>query len=173
MAIRTPDRSDSPAGAASPGPAGTRRASRLLGAAGVLGALGGMSCGVTMLLPVVGLAGLAGAGTAAGTEAGTMAGMGSGPAPGGFLGLLARIGPELLAVSALLVVVSLAMRRRTAAVPAAVGGAVLYWGMYAQGSGSVMYATLATGFVIWLGSWAWARSAAPAHSCAPAAAGAA
>lgn len=172
MAIRIPVR-PTPSSAARPArPVTARRTSRLLGTAGVLGALGGMSCGVTMLLPVLGVAGLAGAGTAAGSEAGTMAGMGSGPAPHGVLGLLTRVGPELLAVSALLVVVSLAMRRRAAAVPAAIGGAVLYWGMYAQGSAAVMYATFAAGFTMWLGSWVWARSAPADHSCVPAGAGA-
>lgn len=98
-----------------------------------------------------------------------MAGMGgalgAGRARGGLLGLLTRIGPELLAASAVLVLVSLGMRRRAAVLPAAVGGAVLYWGMYLQPSANLMYATLAAGFTIWLASWVWVRASAPDHSC--------
>lgn len=163
MSVRVPARSVPPAQAGG----AARRTSRLLGAAGFLGVLGGMSCAVSMVLPLVGLVGLAGAGTAAGSEAGTMAGMRSGPPPGGVLGLLTRAGPELLAVSALLVVVSVALRRRAAAPLAVIGGAVLYWGMYLQSSGAVMYATLVGGFAIWLAMWAWARSGAPSDSCPP------
>ncbi|MDA8379326.1 MAG: hypothetical protein M0020_00585, partial [Actinomycetota bacterium] len=104
----------------------------------------------SMLLPLVGVAG---AGVASGAQAsgGSMAGMaGMGPAPaaraaassgaaaprhpGGVLGFLVTIGPELLVVSILLVTVSLALRRRAAALPALVAGGLLYWGMYAQGS---------------------------------------
>lgn len=162
------ERPDSSAEPVPSTPIRTRRVSRLLGAAGVLGALGGVTCGATMLLPLVGVAGAA---AAAGSEAGTMAGMGSGPAPGGVLGLLTKLGPELLALSALLVVVSLAIRRWSAAVPAALGGAFLYWGMYAQKSGTVMYAALGAGFAIWMGAWVWARSESPGNSCTPAGAG--
>ncbi|MDA8203399.1 MAG: hypothetical protein M0Z49_11700 [Chloroflexi bacterium] len=126
-----------------------------------------------MVLPLVGVAG---AGVASGAQAGggSMAGMaGMGPAPaeravaasgaaapshaGGVLGFLVTIGPELLVVSILLVTVSLALRRRVAALPAPFAGALLYWGMYAQGSDALMYATIAVGYAIWAATYAWTR----------------
>jgi hypothetical protein len=73
------------------------------------------------------------------------------------LGILVTIGPELLVVSVLLVTVSLALRRRIAAIPALVAGALLYWGMYAQGSDALMYATIAVGYAIWAATYAWTR----------------
>lgn len=125
----------------------------------------------SMVLPLVGLAG---AGAAAGAQAsgGSMAGMGPPPTsaskattaastaashPGGVLGFLVTIGPELLVVSVLLVTVSLALRQRVAAIPALAAGALLYWGMSAQASDAVMYATIAIGYVIWAATYAWTR----------------
>ena len=125
---------------------------------------------------VLALVGVAGAGIASGARVGggSMAGMaGTGPAPaaraaasrgaaapshpGGVLGFLVTIGPELLVVSILLVTVNLALRRRVAALPALFAGALLYWGMYAQGSDALMYATIAVGYTIWAATYAWTR----------------
>ena len=137
-------------------------------AAGVAGTCGSLACIASMVLPLVGVGG---AGVASGARAGggSMAGMGPAPAarassgaaapshPGGVLGFLVTIGPELLVVSILLVTVSLALRRRAAALPALVAGALLYWGMYAQGSDALMYATIAVGYAIWAATYAWTR----------------
>lgn len=140
-------------------------------AAGVAGSCGSLACIASMVLPLVGLAG---AGAAAGAQAtgGSMAGMGPAPTststataasstasshPGGVLGFLVTIGPELLVVSVLLVTVSLALRRRVAAVPALAAGALLYWGMYAQASVGLMYATIAVGYLVWVATYAWTR----------------
>ncbi len=142
-------------------------------AAGFAGTCGSLACIASMVLPLVGVAG---AGVASGAQAsgGSMAGMaGMGPAPaaraaassgaaapshaGGVLGFLVTIGPELLVLSILLVTVSLALRRRAAALPALVAGALLYWGMYAQGSDALMYATIAVGYAIWAATYAWTR----------------
>ena len=147
-------------------------------AAGVAGTCGSVACVAAMVLP---LGGLAGAGAAAGAQATgcSMAGMGPAPTstskataatvsshPGGVLGVLVTIGPELLVVSVLLVTVSLALRRRAAAVPALAAGALLYWGMYAQASDAVMYATIAVGYVIWAATYAWTRVRRPRSTLA-------
>lgn len=144
-------------------------------AAGVAGTCGSLACITSMVLPLVGLAG---AGAAAGAQAsgGSMAGMGPAPAttaastasshPGGVLGVLVTIGPELLVVSALLITVSLALRRRVAAIPALAAGALLYWGMYAQASDAVMYAAIAVGYVLWAATYVWTRVRRPRSTLA-------
>jgi hypothetical protein len=110
----------------------------------------------SMVLPVVGLAG-AGAAVGAQADAGSMPGMGPTPSnhPGGILGVLVIIGPELLVASIILVTVSLTLRRRGAAFLSLVAGAMLYWGMYAQGSVTLMYTTMAGGYVIWALTYLW------------------
>lgn len=152
---------------------GGRLGVRARTAAGVAGTCGSLACMASMVLPLVGVAG---AGVASGARAGGgsmagMAGMGPAPAaraaassgaaapshPGGVLGFLVTIGPELLVVSILLVTVSLALRRRAAALPALVAGGLPYWGMYAQGSDALMYATIAVGYAIWAATYAWTR----------------
>jgi hypothetical protein len=45
-----------------------------------------------------------------------------------------RLGPEILVVSALLVAIAVALRRRLAVLPATAGRIILYLGMYAQPS---------------------------------------
>ncbi|MDA8283543.1 MAG: hypothetical protein M0Z42_09680 [Actinomycetota bacterium] len=140
---------------------------------GVAGTCGSLACMASMVLALVGVAG-AGIASGARVGGGSMAGMaGTGPAPaaraaasrgaaapshpGGVLGFLVTIGPELLVVSILLVTVNLALRRRVAALPALFAGALLYWGMYAQGSDALMYATIAVGYTIWAATYAWTR----------------
>lgn len=142
----------------------TRRARAVAGLAGVCGSV---SCVASMVLPLVGLAG-AGVATGAQASGGLMPGMGPAPLsqPGGVLGFVVTIGPELLVVSVLLVTVSLALRRRAAAGPALAAGALLYWGMYGQTLGSVMYATIAMGYLIWAGTYAWTRVQRPLSSLA-------
>lgn len=121
------------------------------GTVGLAGVATSLLCTVTMVLPVIGIAG---AGAAASTQG--MAGM-DGPAPGGVLGFLTEYGALILGVSVLLVTLSLGLRRPLAAVPALLAGAVLYWGMYAQPSYPVMYVTLAAGFAGWIATYLWAR----------------
>ena len=152
---------------------GRLQAVRARTAAGFAGTCGSLACTASMVLPLVGVAG---AGVASGARAsgGSMAGMaGMGPAPaaraaassgaaapshlGDVLGFVVTIGPELLVVSILLVTVSLALRRRAAALPALFAGALLYWAMYAQGSDALMYATIAVGYAIWAATYAWTR----------------
>jgi hypothetical protein len=71
-------------------------------------------------------------------------GAGAAHAPG-WLDALLRYGPVILVVSVLLVAVSVALRRRLAALPAIGGGLILYVGMYAQPNLAVMYGTIIVG----------------------------
>lgn len=83
--------------------------------------------------------------------------------PGGTIGALVRIGPWLIAASALLVAGAFALTRRpVTAVPALVAGAVLYAGMYAQNNLPVMYASIAVGYLTWAALALWA--ARPRHN---------
>jgi hypothetical protein len=50
-----------------------------------------------------------------------------------------------LVVSVLLLTFAVALRRRTAAVPAVIGGVILYGGMYAQPNLTVMYVAMILG----------------------------
>jgi len=116
-----------------------------------------------MIVPIVGLAGVgvaAGANTAGGSmaEMGSMTSNSSSGHLGGAVGVLVRFGPELLVVSVLLVVVSMALRRPLAAIPAAGAGALLYWGMHAQGGVTLMYVTLAVAYLAWVTTYIWARN---------------
>ena len=125
-----------------------RRAARW--SAGALGVLGSAACAASMILAAVGVGGAA--------AATGMAGMtGAGPdAPGGMLGALVRAGPWLILASALLVTTAFALTRRpVTAVPAALAGAVLYAGMYAQRSPPVMYASIAAGYLAWAALALW------------------
>ncbi len=78
--------------------------------------------------------------------------------PGGLLGVLVTIGPELLVVSVLLVAVSFALRRPVAALPALIAGALLYWGMYSQASVVVMYVTIVVAYLAWAAIYVWNRT---------------
>ena len=101
---------------------------------------------------------LAAAGAGGATAATSMAGMTrAGPAaPGGALGVLVRIGPWLILASALLVAAAFALTRRpVTAIPALLAGAVLYAGMYAQPSLTVMYASIAAGYLAWAALALW------------------
>ena len=92
--------------------------------AGALGVLGSMACTASMIAAAVGVGG-----AAAATGMTGMTANGSGH-PGGALGALARIGPWLIVVSALLVAAAFALTYRpVTAIPALVAGAVLYAGM--------------------------------------------
>ncbi len=125
--------------------------------AGVVGVLASLACTVAMTLPLLGLAGA----TAAGAMD-TMASMDSmGGSGGGLLGWLLTYGPPTLITSVVLVVVSLALRRPLAAVPALAFGALLYWGMYGQPSSSVMYLALALAYAGWIGAYLWTRRSLP------------
>ncbi len=120
---------------------------------GGAGLLGGVSCTVSMTLAMLGLVGTAA--VQAGHSAGDMAGMTatSGPAVHSSDPVLAFFidhGPTILIVSAVLVVFSLGVRRRWFVVPALVVGALMYWGMYAQSSVTVMYVASGIGILVWI-----------------------
>ncbi len=127
-----------------------RRHGRCLAAAA--GAAGSLACGASMLLAAAG----AGASAAA---AGMAAMPGTGGAPRhGLLGVLLRIGPGLLIASVLLITAAFALSRRPrAAVPALLAGALLYWGMYAQPSLTLMYASITVGYTAWAALYLWVR----------------
>ena len=138
--------------------------------AGALGVLGSMACTASMIAAAVGVGGAAAATSMAGMAGMTTTGSGH---PGGALGALVRIGPWLIVASALLVTAAFALTRRpVTAIPAALAGAVLYAGMYAQNSLPVMYASIAIGYLTWaaLALWAARNPAAQATPPAPAAA---
>lgn len=105
------------------------------------------------------LAGALGSGAAAGAHATNVRDSMSGRAapPGGPVGVLIEFGPQLLAASVLLVTAGLASRRRMAAVPAGAAGALLWWGMYAQRSLTVMHAAEALAYAGWTATWLWTR----------------
>ena len=125
--------------------------------AGLTGAAGSLACTVAM---TAALAGALGSGAAAGARAATRTGPMSGmatPSPGGPAGVLIEYGPQILAASELLVTGALARRRLPAAVPAAAAGALMWWGIYAQASTTVMYLALALAYAAWTATWLWAR----------------
>lgn len=85
----------------------------------------------------------------------SMAGMGTANSPGSsslpaWLDPIVRFGPEILVASLLLVVAGVALRRRSAAGPAVVGGVVLYVGMYMQKSLLLMYVAIGVGGILLL-----------------------
>lgn len=129
--------------------AGRLRVVSIAGAA--VGFLGGIACSAAMVLAAVGVIGAA---TAGGwSSLSSMAGMGRASTPGGrsLSRFLLDNGPTILVVSIVLVTLALALRRRPAAVGAALVGAVMYWGMYMQGAVTIMYVTIAAGLITWLG----------------------
>jgi hypothetical protein len=94
---------------------------------------------------------------AAGTTAAnfsSMAGMGSARSAArqepGWLHAIIRFGPEILVASLVLVALGVGVRRRGALVPVALGGAVLYVGMYIQSSLIWMYVAIAVGTALLL-----------------------
>ena len=134
-----------------------RRAGR--SGVGGLGVVGSVVCAASMIAVAVGV-GVGGAAAATGMAAMS----GTGPdAPGGVLGVLLRIGPALLVVSALLVSAAFALsRRRVAAIPAVLAGVVLYAGMYSQPDLTVMYTAIVVGYLSWGGLYLWVRRT-PTH----------
>jgi hypothetical protein len=68
----------------------------------------------------------------------------------GWLDVLLRWGPEILVISVVSIVASVALRRRWAALPAIGGGLILYVGMYAQPKLALMHAAIAVGTVLLL-----------------------
>ena len=103
--------------------------------------------------------GLVAAGAAAGTKAisGASDGMagvnnmsGSSAAPAAWLQALIGYGPKLLVLSIVLIVLAFAIQRSRWTVAAAVGGVILYAGMYVQQSLAVMYASIVVGFALFI-----------------------
>lgn len=124
--------------------------------AGALGVSGSVVCASSMILVGVGVGISAGA-------TGMAAMSGTGPsAPQGALGVLLRVGPGLLVVSVLLVTAAFALTRRPGtAVLAVLAGALLYAGMYTQPNLTIMYASIAIGYLIWIGLYLWVRRTRP------------
>lgn len=121
-----------------------KRAAALLSS--TLGIGGSALCSFGMVAAAVGLFATAGT-TAAHTTMsgmGTMTSSGSSRLPGS-LDAIVRFGPQILVLSLLLVVAGVALRRRSAVIPAVVGGFILYVGMYAQVSVLWMYVAIAVG----------------------------
>ncbi len=117
-----------------------------------VGVGGSALCSFGMVAAAVGLFATAGASAAHAS----MVGMGATNSPGpsglpGWLDAIVRFGPEILVVSILLVVAGVALRRRRAAIPAVVGGVVLYVGMYVQNSLLLMYVAVGIGSILLLG----------------------
>lgn len=136
--------------------------SRLLGpVSGVAGLLGTLVCAGAMGLALAGAVGVSASASMAGMSAmaatRTQTNVAA-AAPAGLLAFLLRAGSAILVVSVVLVTLSLASRRKTAAVPALVGGAILYWGMYAQPHLAVMGAAIVAGLLVWLVAALWVRT---------------
>lgn len=111
------------------------------------GVAGSALCSFAMVAAAVGLFATAGT-TAAGSS--SMAGMGSAQPAGRArarvaLHAIVRFGPEILVASLLLLALGVGLRRRWALLPAALGGVVLYVGMYVQSSLTWMYVAIAVG----------------------------
>jgi len=117
--------------------------------AGLLGIGGTLACTVAMTLPAIGVGAAGGMAAMSGASANTQ---------GGFLGFLLEYGPLILLVSVALVTIGFALRRPLATGPSLAAGAVLYWGMYAQGNYFVMYVSLALGFAAWAAIYRWTLS---------------
>lgn len=121
---------------------------------GAVGIAGSIACSLAMVAAAAGLLG-AGASTGARASAGSMAHMGlsAGRNPG-WIDFLVRNGPALLVASLALVIGAAAVRRRSAVLPAALGGAILYVGMYRQSSTGWMYAAIGSGTLLLVGAFA-------------------
>jgi hypothetical protein len=133
----------------------------------LLGLGGSLLCSAAMIAAAVGLLATAGTTVArrasrsgssiAGMEMATTAASGHLPA---WLAALVRDGPPLLVVSLALLAVGVGLRRPAALVPATIGGAILYVGMYQQHSPSWMYAAIVAGTALLLLAYRSSRSSA-------------
>lgn len=124
---------------------------RLSTCCSVAGIGGTVICSIGMVVAAVGLFAAGGATGAKGADS-SMSGMsGSGDSASGashvpaWLDALVRFGPEILAFSVLVLALAVYLRRRSAAVPAILGGLVLYLGMYVQPILAVMYMAMVIG----------------------------
>ena len=125
-------------------------------AIGVVGVLGTLVCMGSMLLAVVGVAGVGISASMAGMSTGAPGQAGSLQQPG-ILAFLLQAGPTILLVSIAAFALSLAMRRWMAALAALLVGGVIYWGMYGQSRLPVMYVTMALGLLGWAVVFLWVR----------------
>lgn len=109
------------------------------------GASGSLLCSFSMIAAAVGLFASGGAAAAHGSMS-SMTAMnaqtGAGSRLPAWLDALVRYGPWILVASLGLFLIGVGLRRRSVLVPAAVGGAILYVGMYRQSSLAVMYAAI-------------------------------
>jgi hypothetical protein len=118
----------------------------------LVGIGGSAMCSFAMVAAAAGLFATAGA-TA--VHSSSMAGMASASSPDAghlpaWLEALVRYGPQLLVASLAVLAVGVGLRRPAVLTPAAVGGAILYVGMYKQHSLPWMYAAIAVGTVLLL-----------------------
>lgn len=119
------------------------RGGPLMACSGALGIAGAILCSLSMIAPTIGLIAAQGLRSPGGMSSSAT---GHTQLPS-WWEILLRLGPEVLIASVLLVVLTLAFRRPVAILPAIIGGLILYLGMYAQPSSTVMYATTAVGIV--------------------------
>lgn len=116
----------------------------------LVGIGGSAMCSFAMVAAAVGLFATAGA-TAVHSFA--MAAMASASSPDAghlpaWLEALVRDGPQLLVASLAVLAVGVGLRRPAALTPAALGGAILYAGMYQQHSLPWMYAAVGTALLL-------------------------
>lgn len=78
-----------------------------------------------------------------------------------WLDALVRFGPEILIASLALVALGVGLRRPRALIPVAVGGGVLYVGMYVQSSTVAMYVAIAAGTILLIVGYAWSLRTVP------------
>lgn len=116
----------------------------------VAGIGGSLVCSLSMVGTAIGIFATGGT-TAAKVTSSSMAGMsgtGKGAVPSStpaWLDVLIRFGPEILVTAIIILTIAVALRRSVAAAPALFGGAILYFGMYAQPDLAWMYASMVAG----------------------------
>lgn len=140
-----------------PDPGRHARAGRVAEACCSIAGIGGsVACSFGMVAAAVGLFGTAGTTAARGAS---MAGMGDASSTvsrqPGWLDALVRFGPEILIASLALVALGVGLRRPRALIAVAVGGGVLYVGMYVQDSLATMYVAIAAGTILLIFAYAW------------------
>ncbi|MGV0624434.1 hypothetical protein [Mycolicibacter minnesotensis] len=142
-------------------PGETRPAGRRLGAVGVLAAL---ACTLACCLPAILVALGVGVSAAAGAGHAAHGGGGSQGWLAALLEVLHRISPALLIASIVLVAAAFALRRRAAALPALMAGAVIYLSVHGQADPGVMYGGMALGYAVWVALYLWTRPRSGAGS---------
>lgn len=108
---------------------------------GAMGIGGAVLCSLSMLAPALGLCASQLVSTSGhGEPAHTL----SGPA---WLVVVDQFGPEIVIASVLVLVLSILLNGRRGVLPALIGGAVLYLGMYGQADMALMYGAMIVGIM--------------------------